>query len=583
MANAWSDAHLAPGTATEQVLAVIWAEVLGVERVGVEDDFFALGGHSLLAARLIEAVDNAMGVGLPLGALFEAPSLGVFAARVDEALKAGRGVSRPPLQPMPRIGELPLSYAEERLWFLERLRPGSPGYVMPAAIRLRGPLDEAALQRSVNALVERHEILRSRFPSVRGRPVRVVVPAEALDWWHVNLAVLTPASLEVELRRLAATEAARPFDVERGPLIRVGLVRASNADHLLLLSLHHIVSDGWSMGVLTRELSELYSAYATGREPHLSPLRVQYADYASWQRAFLSEELLNEQLARWSKRLSGLTAGAELVPDRTRPATPTFRGSHFISTLEPVVSAGIRALARAERATTFMVLLAIWKAVLRHHVRNDLVVVGTDVAGRPAEVRNLVGLFVNQVVLVTDLSGRPTFREVLSRVREATLSAYVHADVPFNLLVQRVNPIRDPSRNPLFQVMFVLDNAPEQELELAGLDAQVSDFHLVGAPFDLSILVAETSGGFRCMWRYNPDLFDRSTIERLADHFTVAASIAIAEPDLRLEALHASLHDADRKRRKAALNRLHEARSVRFGQMAATQTERAEGSEPVTE
>jgi amino acid adenylation domain-containing protein len=581
--NPGAGTYLAPRTPTEQVLAVIWAEVLGVERVGLEDDFFVLGGHSLLAARLIGAVDTAIGVGLPLAAVFDAPTLRGFASRAEEALRTGRGVSRPPLEPIPRKGELPLSFAEERLWFLERLWPASPGYVMPAAVRLEGPLDQEALRRSVNALVERHEVLRSRFPGVRGRPVRVVDTSVALDWWHVNLAALTPTSREAELLRLAGIEAARPFDIERGPLIRVGLLRVDEADHLLLISLHHIVSDGWSMGVLTRELSELYTAYATGREPHLPPLRVQYADYACWQRALLSQKELEGQLAWWSSHLTGLTPGAELAPDRARPALPTFAGSHFITTIDPVVSAGVRVLARAERATAFMVLLSVWKAVLRHHVRSDRVVVGTDVAGRPDEVMNLVGLFVNQLVLVTDLSGHPTLRQLLSRVRQTTLGAYAHADVPFNLLVQSVNPIRDPSRNPLFQIMFVFDNTPERELHLAGLDARISDFHLIGAPFDLSVLVTEMEDGFRCMWRYSPDLFDRSTIERLAEHFTLAATMAATEPDIPLETLHRRFQEADRTRRKAVLKQLHEARTLRFGQMAALRTEHAEGSESATE
>ncbi len=577
------DADLPPLTPVEELLAGLWTEILGVERVALDDDFFALGGHSLLAARLSAAIDATLDVELPLVTVFDAPTLRGLAARAEEALRAGRAVSRFPVEPMPRKGELPLSFAEERLWFLERLRPGSPGYIMPAAVALTGPLDQDALRRSVHALVERHEVLRSRFPSVRGRPVRLVDATQTLDWRQVTLPPLTPTSREAELRRLAAAEAARPFDVERGPLVRVVLVRAGEADHLLLLSLHHIVSDGWSIGVLTRELSELYTAYATGREAHLPLLRVQYADYACWQRALLSPKELEAELAWWSGRLAGLTHGAELAPDRPRPAVPTFAGSHFTTTLDPLVSADIRMLARAERATAFMVLLTIWKAVLRQHVQSDRVVVGTDVAGRPIEVMDLVGLFVNQLVLVTDLSGRPTLRELLARVRETTLSAYAHADVPFNLLVQGVNPIRDPSRNPLFQVMFVVDNTPERELHLAGVGARVLDFHLVGAPFDLSVLVAETEDGFRCMWRYNPDLFDHSTIERLADHFTMAAAITAAEPDIPLETLFTRLREADRQRRNAARNRLHEARSLRFGQMAAMHTGRAEGSEPVTE
>jgi amino acid adenylation domain-containing protein len=577
--------YAAPRTPTEEVVAAVWAETLGVERVGIHDDFFALGGHSLLGAQLIARTRAALGVELPVRALFDAVTVERFAARVDEAARSAGGAQRPPLVPVERDGAegLPLSFAQERLWFLDRLRPGSAAYTMPAALRFSGALDENALRRALDEIVRRHEALRSRFVAVRGRPVQRVDEPRPLEWTRADVSHLEGEAREAELRRLALAEAARPFDLETGPLLRAGLVRAAPDDALLLLSVHHVAADAWSMGVLAREMMAAYEAYAAGREPRLPALPVQYADFAAWQRAWLAGDVLEAQLGWWRERLAPLAPEAEIPTDRPRPEIQTFSGAHHSTTLGAEASRRVRALARAEHATPYMVLLAAFQAALRHHVRSDRVTVGTDVASRGApETAGLIGLFVNQLVLSADLSGEPSFRALLARVRETTLGAYAHQDVPFNLLVDAVGAPRDPSRNPLFQVMFVFDNTPLPELRFAGVEMKVMDLQLAGAPFDLSVLVSEEDGEYRCLWRYNPDLFNASTIAAVADSFGVMTRAAARSPDAQLPALLDVVADAEQARRGAELERLREAKALRFGKLGRKKgAEEAGEPEPV--
>ncbi len=580
-----ASSHVAPRTPVEEVLAAVWAETLGVERVGVHQGFFDLGGHSLLGARLVARTREALGADLPVRVLFDAPTVAAFAERVEEALRDARGTRRPPLVPVHRDGALPLSFAQERLWFLDRLRPGSAAYTMPAALRFTGPLDTDALRRALDEIVRRHESLRTRFLSERGRPVQVVDEPRPLEWTLGDVSHLEGEAREAELRRLALEEAGKPFDLERGPVVRAGLVRAGDHDHLLLVTVHHVVSDGWSMGVLAREMVALYDALSQERPAALPPLHVQYADYAAWQREHLSGDTLEEQLAYWRERLAGLGPDAEIPTDHPRPETQTFTGALLATSLGHEASVRVRELARAEHLTPYMVLLAAFQCALRHHVRSDRVVCGTDVAGRgAAETAGMIGLFVNQLVLVTDLSGDPTFRQVLRRVRETTLGAYAHQDVPFNLLVDAVNPVRDPGRNPLFQVMFVFDNTPLPELRFAGTEMRVMDLQLAGAPFDLSVLVSEEDGEYRCVWRYNPDLFAATTVEAVAAHFGTMARAATATPDAQLSALRDILADVDRERKSAELDRLREARSLKFKKIGASRRPAGEESgepEPV--
>jgi hypothetical protein len=360
--------------------------------------------------------------------------------------------------------------------------------------------------------------------------------------------------------------------------VRAALVHAAPDDHLLLLSIHHIACDGWSLGVLARELSALYAAALRGSGDPLEAPRLGYPDFAVWQREHLSGELENTLFTWWRNRL-GNGGTAEIPTDRPRPPVQSFRGAQLATSFGPAVSARLRALARAQRATPFMVLLAAWKAVMRRRLDCDRVVVGTDVAGRDLpEVAGVVGLFVNQVVLATDTSGDPSFLELLARVRATALEAYAHAALPFNRLVDALNPVRDPARNPLFQVMVVLDNTPAPELRLPGVAAEVMELQLAGAPFDLSLLLSEGGGGVHCVWRYNPDLFEPSTVERLAAELADALERATADPAIRLGALHAALDEAEEARRGAALERLRRASADRFRRATAPRRPSAPGA-----
>ncbi|HEU4557526.1 MAG TPA: amino acid adenylation domain-containing protein, partial [Longimicrobium sp.] len=451
--------YVAPRTPAEEVLAGIWAEVLGVERVGGEDNFFDLGGHSLLATQLVSRVREALGAELPLRAVFEAPSLAELAGRV-EALRAEAAgdAGAPPLLPVPRDGSpLPLSFAQQRLWFIDQLEPGSAAYNLTGAWRLEGALDTAALERSLGEIVRRHEALRTVFAEVDGSPVQVIAPFGGLALPVEDLSGLSEADREAALRRRAWEVAARPFDLAAGPLFRAALLRLGEHDHVLLLGMHHIVSDGWSVGVLYRELSALYAAYRAGAESPLPELAVQYADFAVWQREHLEGEALDRQLSYWRERLSGAPELLELPTDHPRPAVQTFGGDTVPVELSLELLERVQALGRSEGATLYMTLLGAFQVLLSKYSGSDDIVVGSPIAGRTrAEVEELIGFFVNTLVLRTDLGGDPGFREVLGRVREATLGAYAHQEVPFEKLVAELQPERSLSLSPFFQVMFTL-------------------------------------------------------------------------------------------------------------------------------
>ncbi|HZI05029.1 MAG TPA: amino acid adenylation domain-containing protein, partial [Archangium sp.] len=543
-----SDAYVAPRTPTEELLASQWSQLLGVARVGTQDNFFELGGHSLLATQVISRIRATFGVDLPISELFESPTVAGIAQALQARL-SGTGHQAPPLVPVPRTGELPLSFAQQRLWFLEQLEPGQPTYNLPLAMELEGALDVSALEQSFQELVRRHEALRTTFRSTDTEAVQVIHPEASLPLPVVDLSAVSGSEQQAEVRRLAHEESGRPFDLIRGPLLRVKLLKLGEARHVLLLTMHHIVSDGWSMGILIREVAALYQSFTTSQPSPLPELPVQYADYAAWQRGWLRDEALEAQLAYWRQQLTGAAQVLELPTDRPRPAVQTYRGaSHSVALPEPL-SRAVATLSQQEGATPFMVLLAAFNAVLSRYSGQQDITVGSPIAGRThADTEGLIGFFVNTLVLRTRLEGNPSFRELVGRVRQSTLGAYAHQDIPFEKLVEELKPQRSLSYSPLFQVMFAFQNAPAGAgPSPSGLTLRPLESDNQTARFDLILSLADSPEGFRGTIDYNVDLFDTATVGRLFDHMRVLLEAATSNADQHLSTLPL-LSEAERRR-----------------------------------
>ncbi|HEX8273227.1 MAG TPA: amino acid adenylation domain-containing protein, partial [Longimicrobiaceae bacterium] len=500
-------------------------------------------------------VREAFGVELPLRALFEAPTVAGLAERVD-SLRRGGEPALPPVVPVERTGALPLSFAQERLWFLDRLEPGSSFYNLPAALRLHGALDVEALGSALGEIVRRHEALRTVFVEAEGSPVQAVAPFGGWSLPVEDLARLDEGGRAAAAQRSLAWGAARPFDLSAGPLFRATLLRLAAEEHVLLLCMHHVVSDGWSMGVLFGELSALYAAYREGRPSPLPELPVQYADYAVWQRRHLSGETVERQLAYWRERLADAPALLELPTDRPRPPVPAYEGSNESVDLPGELLARLKALGRREGATLYMTLLAASQALLAKYAGSEDVVVGSPIAGRTrGETEGLIGFFVNTLVLRTDLSGDPGFREVLRRVRGVTLGAYEHQELPFEKLVAELSPERTLGHTPLFQVMFALVRRADPVTDLlAGLQTEPAAVEIPTVKFDLNLVFTEHPDGFQAEVGYRTDLFESATIARMLGHLRRVLEQVAGDGDPRLSALEL-LDAAEREQVLAAWNR----------------------------
>ncbi|HEY7215938.1 MAG TPA: amino acid adenylation domain-containing protein, partial [Thermoanaerobaculia bacterium] len=537
----FEESYLAPRTPVEEVIAGIWAELLRVDRVGAADNFFELGGHSLLATQVRSRLRAAFGAEIPLRTLFEAPALADLAGRVEMARRTGSVPPAPPLLPMDprlRVEPLPLSFAQQRLWFIDRLEPGTALYNMPGALRAEGALDPAVLAASLGEIARRHEALRTVFPVREGEPVQVVQPAAPFRLPVVDLAGLPRSSREALVLTLAAEEASRPFDLARGPLLRGVLLRLAEEDHVAALTMHHIVSDGWSLGILVRELTAHYAAFAAGRPATLPELPVQYADFAVWQGAWLQGEALESEISFWRRQLAGLPPRLELPTDRPRPAMQSYRGASRPVRLPAELTWQSEALGRREGATLFMVLLAAFQVLLARHSGEADLAVGTPVAGRNrVEIEGLIGFFVNTLVLRGELAGEPSFRELLGRVRDTALAAHEHQDVPFEKLVQELAPPRSLGHSPFFQVMFGLQNAPAGTLEIGDLRLRPVSAATTTAKFDLDLGLEERDGGLDGAVEYATALFDAVTIDRLVRNFERLLAAALATPDASALAL----------------------------------------------
>ena len=532
------ETFVAPRNPIEEMLTQIWVDVLGVEQIGIADDFFALGGHSLKATQVVSRVRDVLGAALPLRAVFEAPTVAGLSVKLEDVIGSVR-YGEVPLVSVSREDELPLSFAQQRMWFLEQFDPGSCLYNIPTAHRLSGDLNVTALEESLNEIVRRHDTLRTTFQAREGRPFQVVAPTLGLSVPVVDLRGYPRAEREAMAQRLAAEETHKPFDLAEGPLLRATVLRLDEEEHVLLLTMHHIVSDGWSMGVFNRELAALYEAYSTGKPVPLTDLSVQYADFAAWQREWLQGEVLENQLAYWKEQLDGTPSLLGLRTDRPRPAVQTLRGAVQTVLFPSRLSESLKALSRKENCTLFITLLAAFKVLLYRYTGQEDIVVGTPIANRNrSEIEGLIGFFVNTLVLRTDLSGNPKFRELLGRVRGTALGAYVHQDMPFERLVEELQPERDASRTPLFQLMFVLQNTPGDTLDLPGV--AVSRFRFDGrttSEFDLILEMIDSPEGLKATLKYNSDLFDAITISRLAGHLRTLLEGVVADPDQRLSDL----------------------------------------------
>ncbi len=446
------------------------------------------------------------------------------------------------LSPIARVtrdsSHLPLSFAQERLWFLNQLEPESPFYNCPAAVRLRGQLDVDAFERTLSEIIRRHEVLRTCFPLVDGRPAQIISPASPLKLPLLDMSALSAVDREIEARELASREARTPFNLTEGPLLRALLLRLSASEHILLFSMHHIVSDGWSTNVLIREVASLYSAFFKGKPSPLPELPVQYADFSVWQRGWLQGQVWEEHLDYWKRQLGGKLPVLSLPIDFDRPVDAINRGGLEVSQLSPELTESLKKLSRQETVTLFMTLLAAFKTLLYRYTGQTDVVVGTDIANRNrVETEALIGFFINLLVLRTDLSGFPTFRQLIARVRETTLGAYKHQDMPFEKLVEELRPGRRLSSSPLLQVIFGVRNVPQDSLELPGLILSALENDEWTARFDLSVSVREQSEGLMVYWKYNADVFSLFTIRTMATHYTTLLESAVAHPDARISAL----------------------------------------------
>jgi acyl transferase domain-containing protein/alpha-ketoglutarate-dependent taurine dioxygenase len=530
--------YVAPSTETEQLIAGLWAQLLGIDRIGVYDNFFELGGHSLLAIQLISRLRAAFRMEFSLRLLFEKPTVADLAAAIEAERGGSAGAPAPEsLERVSREGLLPLSFAQQRLWILDRMEPGSPVYNNPKAVRLKGRVDIEALERALNEIVRRHEVLRTRFDTVDGEPTQVIEQNVTLSLPIFDLCDLPAADREEEMRHLVTDISRQPFDLLRVPLMRAALIRLGDEDYVLQLVLHHIVSDAWSIAVLIREVSVLYEAFREGRPSPLPELQVQYADYAAWQRQWLKGEVLERLLGYWQQRLANLTP-LQIPADHPRPPMQTYLGASHNFALPKSLSGALKELSTAMDVTLFMTLLAAFQVMLYRYTGQEDIVVGTDFANRDkGETEDLIGFFINQLVLRTDLSGNPTFRELVARVREVTLGAYAHQDLPFEKLVEALNPARDMSRTPLVQVKLVLLNVPTAKLELPDLTLAPQEFRSGIARFDLTLFMNDNEQGLLGSMHYNTDLFEPQTIARMMGHFETLLSSCAAQPDARLNSL----------------------------------------------
>jgi amino acid adenylation domain-containing protein len=617
-----------PRNPIEDVLVGIWTQVLGVEKVGIYDNFFELGGHSLLATQVMSHVGKAFEVELPLRRLFESPTVAGLTEAIQNARNAEPGRNAPPIDRISRNGNLPLSFAQERLWLLEQLQPGSLAYHTPAAIRLVGSLDRAALEQALNEILRRHEVFRTTFTVVDGQPVQAIAPFQSVSLPVMNLGELSEAERSPKVQQLVTQWGQQLFDLAQDSLLRWMLLRIGEQENLLLLSTHHIVCDGWSAGVFVRELATLYDAFSQGQPSPLPELPIQYADFALSQRQWLQGDVLKTQLEYWKQQLGTgacfqtspsdldppklelkrgtLTEFSPLVSNvppyqggirgvggwggskglKTDPSPPVLKlptersssstqsatGRKQCFALSPTLTEALNALSQREGVTLFMTLLAGFKALLYRYSTQDDIVVGSPIANRiRTEIEGLIGFFANTLVLRTDLSGNPSFRDVLRRVREVALGAYAHQDLPFEKLVAQLQPDRNLGQTPLYQVWFVLQNAPMPAVELPSLTLSFSQIDTGAVRHDLKLDLTETPKGLQGFFEYKTDLFETSIIARMTQLYETLLDTVIKQPDIELNALVRVLENIEKQQQLVQEAEFKTARRQKLGSIRRKQ------------
>ena len=526
--------YVAAQTLTQELIVSAWEEVLGIERIGIDDDFFDLGGHSLLAMQVISRLRDAFKLELPVRLLFSKPTIRALAKSVDEELQTGRALAVPPIEILPRDEKLPISFPQGRLWFLDQMEPGHPFYNLGGAVRLRGPLHIPALKKAFDEALRRHESLRTTFAGTGEEVHQVVAPEAQLQLPIVDLQQLEPDKLETEIMRLAVAEAQLPFNLSRGPLLRVTLLRVSEEEHVALFTMHHIVSDEWSIGLLIQEISSSYEAVAAGNSSSRPELKIQYADYAGWQQRWLHEEKVKTFLAYWKKQLDGAPLVLDLPIDGARPPVQTYQGATYAFELDAELTSKLKALSRQQGATLFMTVLAGWQALLYRYTGQDDFVIGTPIANRNRkEVEPLIGFFVNLLVLRSQLTAGMTFADHLKRVRETALDAYAHQELPFEKLVEELQPERDLSRLPVFQILFTLQNVPTHVLApgLSGIELNGMEIERGITRYDLGVYVIPTNDDtLRVAFEYNTRLFSASRMRRMGEHYVKLLQSIVDQP-----------------------------------------------------
>ncbi|MEB3219808.1 MAG: amino acid adenylation domain-containing protein [Nostocales cyanobacterium 94392] len=563
---------VAPRTSTEEIVADIWSQVLKQEHIGIHDNFFDLGGHSLLATQVISRLREAFKVELPLRSLFEAPTV----AQLVESIEKDKNVTLSPqkqfIQPAPPQENLFLSFAQQRLWFIEQFEKSDSLYNLPFALHLKGLLNLTALKRTLNEIVQRHEVLRANFKSRKGQPFQIIRPTLILSLPIINLENLKQVDRENELQRLVNEEGSGCFNLSEDPLLRCRIFKLDEEEYVLTLIMHHIISDGWSMRVIVDEVTALYKAFCQNQASPLLELPIQYSDFAFWQQQLLRQGKLDTQIQYWKQQLAGAKTVIKLPTDKPRTQLQSSRGAIYSFALSSNLSHSLKILSQKQDVTMFMTLVTAYNVLLYYYTNQEDILVGTPISNRnQSETESLIGLFVNTLVLRTNLSNNPSFQQLLQQTREVALGAYANQDLPFEKLVTELQPERRPNQSPLFQVWFVIHNVPISKLDLPGLKINVLEAESLmeqrNVRHDLNLDISETSDGIKGFFEYKIDLFNTTTIAQMAKLFEIVLEIVVKQPDIQLKELIELLNESQKQQQILANQEFQKVRRQKLGKL----------------